>query len=443
MPSGPWIVRATGGWKGVGLAMLAVAAASAAARGDDWPQWRGPQRDGVWRETGIVATLPAGQLPIRWRAEVGSGYCGPTVAGGRVYVMDRVAQPESTERIHCFDAASGQKLWSHAYACPYGEIGYPAGPRAAVTIAQGRAFALGATGRLHVLDAATGQVRWHRDLAADYAIQMPIWGIAAAPLVHEGRVILHIGGKDACVVALRVEDGREAWRALSDRAQYSAPIVVEQAGRQVVVCWTGDSVAGLAPEDGSVLWRYVWTPRNMPIGIATPVREGDRLFFTSFYDGSLMLRLLADRPEVEKVWQIAGRDEKNTLALHSIISTPVLDRGFIYGVDSYGELRCLDAATGQRLWEDQRAVPRERWSTIHFVKHQDRYVLFNERGELIFARLAPQGYQELSRARLIEPTRDQLPSRRGGVCWAHPAFADRHVFARNDQELVCASLAAP
>lgn len=426
-------------WGGVLLAAVQAAAVS----GEDWPQWRGPQRDGVWRETGIVTTLPAGQLPIRWRAAVGSGYCGPTVAAGRVYVMDRVVQPQSTERIHCFEAQNGQKLWSLEYPCPYGEIGYPAGPRAAVTIADGRAFALGATGWLHVLDAASGQVLWQRDLAADYAIQMPIWGIAAAPLVHAGKVILHIGGKDACVVALRVADGREVWRALSDRAQYSAPIVVEQAGRKVVVCWTGDSVAGLDPEDGTVLWRYVWTPRNMPIGIATPVHEGDRLFFTSFYDGALLLRLRADRPEVEKLWQIAGRDEKNTLALHSIISTPVLDGGYIYGVDSYGELRCLEAATGQRLWEDQRAVPRERWSTVHFVKHQDRYILFNERGELIFARLSPQGYQELSRAQLISPTKDQLPSRRGGVCWAHPAFADRHVFARNDQELVCASLAAP
>lgn len=409
---------------------------------DDWPQWRGPQRDGVWRETGIVSTLPA-RLPLRWRADVASGYAGPTVADGRVYVMDRLTQPASIERIHCFDAASGQPLWTHAYSCPYGEIGYQAGPRAAVTIAGGRAFALGATGRLHVLEASTGQVLWHRDLQADYAIQMPIWGIAAAPLVHQGLVILQIGGQDACVVALRVEDGREVWRALSDRAQYAAPILVEQAGRQVVVCWTGDSVAGLDPQNGQVLWRYVWTPRNMPIGIATPVREGDRLFFTSFYDGSLLLRLRQDRPEVEKVWQIAGRDERNTLALHSIISTPVLEGGHIYGVDSYGELRCLEAATGRRLWEDQRAVPRNRWSTIHFVKHIDRYFLFNELGELIIARLSPQGYQELSRAPLLEPTTDQLPSRRGGVCWAHPAFANRHVFARSDRELVCASLAAP
>jgi hypothetical protein len=119
----------------------------------------------------------------------------------------------------------------------------------------------------------------------------------------------------------------------------------------------------------------------------------------------------------------------------------VFEDQYIYGDDSYGELRCLDAATGDRLWEDRSAVPRARWSTIHFVKNGDRYFLFNERGELIIAKLSPAGYHEISRAKLLEPTEDQL-RQRGGVCWSHPAFANKHVFARNDKELVCASLAA-
>jgi hypothetical protein len=153
-----------------------------------------------------------------------------------------------------------------------------------------------------------------------------------------------------------------------------------------------------------------------------------------------MLRLLPDMPSIEKLWQISGRDEKNTAALHSIISTPVFENGYIYGVDSYGELRCLDARDGSRLWEDKTATPPARWSTIHFVKNGDRYFLFNERGELIIARLTPQRYEEISRAKLLEPTTDQLPQR-GGVCWSHPAFANKHIFARNDKELVCANLA--
>ena len=124
-----------------------------------------------------------------------------------------------------------------------------------------------------------------------------------------------------------------------------------------------------------------------------------------------------------------------------MISTPVLDGDFIYGVDSYGQMRCLEAATGKRVWEDLTAVPKARWSTIHFVRNGPRYWLFNERGELIIGKLSPQGFTEISRTKLIEPTTDQL-RRRGGVCWAHPAFAYRHVFARSDKQLVCASLIA-
>jgi len=154
-----------------------------------------------------------------------------------------------------------------------------------------------------------------------------------------------------------------------------------------------------------------------------------------------MLRLATDKPAAEKIWQIAGRDERNTLALHSIIATPVFENGFIYGVDSYGELRCLDANTGDRLWEDRTAVPIDRWSTIHFVKNGDRHFLFNERGELIIAKLSPQGFHEISRAKMLAPTEEQL-RKRGGVCWSHPAFANKHVFARNDKELICVSLAA-
>jgi outer membrane protein assembly factor BamB len=412
------------------------------ARGEDWPQWRGIHRDGVWNETGIIEKFPSNKLKPVWRAEVGAGYSGPTVAGGRVYVMDRLTKPSSVERVLCFDEKTGEKQWIHSYPCEYGKIGYQAGPRASVTIDHGKAYSLGATGRIFCFDAADGRVLWQKDLEAAYDIEMPIWGIAGSPLIYKDLVVLHIGGTGgACVVALNKNDGNEVWRALNDRAQYTAPILVEQAGIPVVICWTGDSVAGLDAPSGKVLWRFPWKPRNMPIGVATPVVEKDRVFFTSFYDGSLLLRLPADQPAVEKVWQIAGRDERNTDALHSIISTPIFQDGYIYGVDSYGELRCLDAADGRRLWEDLSATPKARWSTIHFVRNHDRDWLFNERGELIIAQLSPAGYKEISRASLLEPTLDQL-RQRGGVCWSHPAFANRHIFARNDKELVSASLEA-
>lgn len=428
----------------IAVAIAAWALYPMSLRAEDWPQWRGPNRDGTWNETGIVETLPAGQIPIKWRAEIGAGYSGPTVAGGRVYVTDRLTKPKEIERVLCFDEETGKPLWSHSYDCRYSRIGYryPAGPRASVTVEDGKAYSLGATGRLFCLDAARGTMIWEKDLDAAYQIEMPIWGIAASPLIYEDLVILQIGGKDACIVALDRTTGDAKWKALSDRAQYAAPIIVQQAGQNVVICWTGDSVAGLAPQDGKVLWRIEWTPRNMPIGIATPIVENDRVFFTSFYDGSLMLRLKQDSPEVEKLWQIAGPNEQNTEALHSIISTPVFKDGHIYGVDSYGELRCLDAEDGRRLWEDLTATPKDRWSTIHFVQNGDRTWMFNERGELIIAELSPAGFQEISRSKLLEPTLEQLRRKdKTGVCWSHPAFANRHVFARSDAELVCASLA--
>lgn len=421
----------------VGLALVLLVSTG---RAEDWPQWRGPGRDGVWSETGLVQKLPAGQIPIKWRTEIGSGYSGPTVAKGRVYVQDRVQKPVEMERVHCFDEQTGKTLWSYQYECSYGRIGYPAGPRAAVTVDNGKAYSIGSTGRIFCFDAADGTVLWQRDLEAEYQIDMPIWGIAGSPFIYENLVILHIGGRGACIVALDKLTGREVWKALGDRAQYTTPVLVQQSGQPVLICWTGDSVCGLAAPTGNVLWRYPWKPRNMPIGIATPVVVKDRVFFTSFYDGSLMLRLLPDKPEVEKVWQIIGQSERNTDALHSIISTPVFEGDYIYGVDSYGELRCLEAATGKRLWESEAATPKARWSTIHFVKNGDRYFLFNERGELIIARLLPTGYHEITRSQLLEPTLDQL-RQRGGVCWSHPAYANKCVFARNDKELVCASLA--
>ena len=426
--------------------VLSLAVLPQMARGEDWPQWRGPNRDGVWREMGLVEKFKSDKLEARWRKPIGPGYSGPTVAKGRVYITDRQTEPEQIERVHCFDEKTGEPLWSFSYPCVYRRIGYVAGPRASVTIDEGRAYALGAMGNMICFDAAKGDVIWKRDLNEDYKIlasgRMPIWGIAGAPLIYKKLVILHVGGSEgACVVALDKETGKEAWRALNDRAQYTAPILVEQAGKPVVVCWTGDSVAGLDPESGKVHWRHLMTPNKMPIGIATPIVEKGKLFVTSFYDGALMLSLRSDRSAAEKLWRIQGESERKTEALHSIISTPFFQGDYIYGVDSYGELRCLKAESGERVWEDLTATPKARWSTIHFVQNGDRTWMFNERGELIIGKLSPAGYTEISRAKLLEPTREQLNDR-GGVCWSHPAFANRCIFARNDKELVCASLAA-
>ncbi|MBN2583111.1 MAG: PQQ-like beta-propeller repeat protein [Planctomycetes bacterium] len=425
------------------LAAVCLLSTTCRVAADDWPQWRGPGRDGVWRETGVLDRFPDARIKLRWRAPISAGYSGPTVADGRVYVTDRLEEPDEVERVHCFHCSTGRPLWTHAYPCSYDDVSYPAGPRAAVSLDDGRAYALGTTGHLLCLDAADGRVLWQKTPGRDYDVRMPIWGVSAAPLVHGDLLIVQLGAAGgACVVALDKRSGAEQWRALDDDASYSAPVIVEQAGRGVLVCWTGENVVGLDPATGKTYWQYPFPPKKMVINVPTPVSDGKRLFLSAFYDGSLMLRLGQDAPRVEKIWRRRGPSERDTDSLHAMIATPVLQGDYVYGVDSYGQLRCLAAATGDRVWEDLTATPPARWSNIHIVRNGQRYWMFNERGELLIATLSPDGFGEISRATLIEPTTGQL-SQRGGVCWAHPAYAYKHVFARNDRELVCASLAAP
>ena len=405
---------------------------------DEWPQWRGEQRDGVWRETGIVETVT--EVDVKWRVPIASGYCGPTVAQGRVYVTDRLTKPKQVERVHCFDWQTGKTIWSYEYDCEYRNVGYGAGPRASVTVHDGLAYALGAMGNLHCFDAVNGEVKWEKDLNMIYKIAMPIWGIASAPVIEGDLLIVQVGGEDACIVAFDRLTGEEQWRALGDPASYSAPIVIDQAGKRVLVCWTGASVTGLNPETGEVYWTHAWTPTRMVLSVATPVLYDDMLFFTGFYDGALLLKLDQNKLAVEPVWFRRGKDEKQTDAIQSIISTPVILDDYIYGVDSYGQVRCLDLKTGDRVWEDLTAVPQARWATIHFTPHEDRVWMFNERGELLIGKLSPQGLDVMSRVQVIAPTKGQL-NRRGGVCWTHPAYAYKHMFVRNDEELICVNMA--
>jgi outer membrane protein assembly factor BamB len=406
----------------------------------DWPQWRGPNRDGTWSEKGIVEKFTAPQLPIRWCAEISNGYSGPTVADGRVYITDRLTSPEQLECVLCFDAITGKPLWSYSYDCEYKKVGYPNGPRAAVTINDNRAYSLGTMGHLFCLDAAKGKPLWSKDCAAEYKIRIPTWGIAASPFVENDLLIVQIGGADnACLVAFDKATGVEKWRALNDSASYSTPIVIEQVRKSVLICWTGQTVVGINPQTGKLYWQNHYAQPRTVQNIADPVFHDNFLFVSSFFDGSMMLKVNQDRLSVEKLWQRKGRSERDTDSLHCCISTPILQGDYIYGVDSYGELRCLDINTGDRIWESLDAVPKERWANIHMVQNQDKTWMFNEKGELIICKLSPKGFHEISRTKLIKPTTGQLNR---GVCWSHPAFAYRHVYIRNDEELVCADLSA-
>ncbi|MCK4999679.1 MAG: PQQ-like beta-propeller repeat protein [Anaerohalosphaera sp.] len=407
----------------------------------DWPQWRGENRDGTWSEDGLVTKFDSDRLDIVWQSEIANGYSGPTVANGRVYVSDRITEPVEQERVHCFNAKTGRNIWTHKYECVYRKVGYPDGPRASVSIDGAYVYSVGTMGHLFCLDAKTGKVKWSKLPGKDYEIKIPIWGVSSSPIIVDGLLVVQIGAKDGgCVVAYDKISGDEKWRAMNDRASYSSPIMIKQASKRVLVCLTGERVVGMDPLTGKLYWEHPFIPKNMVITVPTPVFSNNYLFVSSFYDGSLMLKVDPDKLAVEKTWRRIGKNERNTDALHCMISTPVIQGEYLYGVDSYGELRCLNIDTGDRIWEDLTAVPRARWANIHMVQNKDIIWMFNERGELVISKLLPNGFQEISRAKLIEPTKGQL-GLRDGVCWAHPAYADKHIYIRNDNEIVCASLA--
>ncbi|MCK5693487.1 MAG: PQQ-like beta-propeller repeat protein [Bacteroidales bacterium] len=403
----------------------------------DWPDWRGKNRDAVWEASGIVEKFDSNVIELKWSVPIGPGYSGPTVSKGKVYVTDRVERPTQAERVLCFDEYTGEQIWVHQYDCVYENVGYPAGPRASVILNDGKAYSLGTMGHLFCFDAGTGKVLWQKDLNSEYEINMPIWGIASTPLVVGEKIIVQVSGsKNACVVAFNKDTGKEIWRNLDDRAGYSAPILIEKNGVRAVVNWTEHSLSGLDTESGETYWRIPWSTGS-GMSIATPVLYDDHIFVSAFYSGSLLVKLGDDYTTAEIVWQRCGESERETDALHCVMNTPVIMDDFIYGVDSYGELRCLEFSTGDRIWEDQTAVKRDRWANIHFIQKGDKTWMFNEQGELLITELSPEGFKEISRAKLIEPTRKQLPR---GVTWSHPAFANKHVIIRNDERLVCADL---
>jgi outer membrane protein assembly factor BamB len=427
---------------------------------DDWPQWLGPQRDSVWHEMGIVEKFPPQGPPIGWRTPIGRGYAGPAVAADRVYITDRklakrVRNPENpfqrgtvpgTERILCLDIADGKILWTHEHDCVY-TVSYPSGPRTTPVIADGKVYTLGAEGHLFCLDAANGDVLWSRELKKDYDIQSPVWGFSASPLLDGDCLICLVGGPGSVVVAFHKDSGKEIWRALSAMEPgYCPPMIYAAGGKRQLIVWHPEAINGLDPKTGEVYWTEPFKVRS-GLTISTPRKSGNLLFVTSFYNGPMMLELNESLPKARLLWKGNSHSERKTDKLHSIMCTPFLQNGYIYGVGSYGQLRCLTVDTGKRVWESLKATGStgntrnhtDRWANAFLIKNGDRFFVANEKGDLIIANLTPQGYQEISRAHLLEPTN---PMAGRDVVWAHPAFANRQAFMRNDEEIICVDLAA-
>jgi len=428
-------------------ACVLLSGALSSLRADDWPQWLGPKHDSVWRESGIAEKFPAGGPNVVWRAPIAGGYSGPAVANGRVLVTDYAIKNgtplndpggrpklQGQERVWCLDAATGKKLWSFEYDCNY-EISYPAGPRATPTIDGELVYVLGAQGHLHCLNVATGAVVWLVQLADRYQAPTPIWGFCSHPLVNNGKVYVMAGGAGSAIVALDKLTGREVWRALSaSDAGYAPPVMIEVGGKHQLVVWHPQAVSGMDPDNGEVYWTTKLEPDyGMSINGATLM--GHHLFIGGIKNKALMLALGENPPTVREVWRPDLR-----IGIGPVHTPPVPVGDVFYGVNRNGELTAVEVATGKRLWETTKVTTGGRpanSATAFLVRNGDKFFIMSETGELIIARLTPEKYEELDRAKILEPTHEAFGR---NVLWSHPAFANKSIYARNDKEIVCIRL---
>ncbi|MCX7701943.1 MAG: PQQ-like beta-propeller repeat protein [Gemmataceae bacterium] len=415
---------------------------------DDWPQWLGPHRNGQWRETGILEKFPAGGPKVVWRQPVAWGYSGPAVAEGRVFVSDLATEQDisklnnpagasevkGVERVHCFDAKSGEPLWKHEHPCDY-KLSYPGGPRCTPTVHEGLVYHLGGMGRLVCLKTDDGSVVWSKDFREDYKAKVPFWGFCSHPLVDGDKLIVIVGGENATVVAFDRRTGKEIWKALNARHPgYSAPVIIEAAGKRQLIIWDGFNLNSLDPESGTLYWSVDAAPLT-EMSIMVPQHSGKYLYAAGRGPRGGMFELAADKPDAKVLWEARG-----TTGIDPINMTPLFDGDTLYGVTQNGQLVAVDVTNGKRLWQTTAPVTGGSVAgsgTAFLVRNGDRYFIFNEKGELIIARLTPQEFKQIDKAQVIEPTNSAFGRK---VVWTHPAFASKRMFVRNDREIICYSL---
>jgi outer membrane protein assembly factor BamB len=368
------------------LALMVVGVCLSVSLATDWPQWLGPQRDGVWRETGIVDKLPEGELKPTWRVPLGTGYAGPAVANDKVYVMDRHRKLDAQgkpippagrgkpvpgyERLLCISAKEGNKLWEHQYECDY-MMSYGFGPRTTPVIENDRVYMLGGMGDMKCLDANTGKVIWEKSLPKEYNLSpinfgdpktfekpaaTPAWGYSGHLLVDGDLIYSLVGGDGSAIVAFNKNTGKEVWRSMTaNEVCYAAPMIFTVGGTRHLIAWFDEHLHGLDPATGKEYWKYnypgVKLPQRPACSIHTPRLLGDKLFISTVYAGSLVMQLTGgDKPDAKVVWQSKSLDPNKPDGLYIMMAPPVLKDGHVYGTCANGELRCLRLADGKEQW---------------------------------------------------------------------------------------------
>jgi outer membrane protein assembly factor BamB len=381
-----------------------------------------------------LESFPRAGLKIRWRQPVGGGFSSPVVVQGRVFVSDvELTKPSAKERVHCFEEKTGQVLWVYVYEEKYGEWTFVpergAGPTATPIVEGDRIYVVGANGYTHCLDVKTGSVIWEKNIGREYEVAE--MSCRPSPLIEAALLIVFTGAKPgASLLALDKQTGKEVWKALDDPVSNSSPIIISAAGRRQLIVWSDSSLASLNPVDGKIYWREPMVTSNND-SVATPVFQGNRLLVSG-----LMLDVSADPPVANFRWP---ENRVPTKRILSNTSTPVLQGEYIFSAKGWGELVCLEAATGKQIWSTNSLTASKNGASINITPRGGRFLLFTDEGNLILAQMSSAGYREISRSHLIDPT---WPFGQTKFVYAPPAYCNGHVFSRSEAEVVCASLEA-
>ena len=390
-----------------------------AAQAADWPQWRGPQRDGLSSETDLfTAKQPFAEA---WRVPLGPGFSGIAIADGRVFTM--FAQGADEFAI-CLDEQTGAELWRHRTGPYYKETQGGDGPRSTPTVDGAVVYVLGATGKLFALAAASGAPIWQKDLVAEFGSEVPRWGFSTSPLVEGNLLLIEAGGvkgnflvemvvdhrAPATVVALDKASGQTVWTALDDKMGYSSPIAFTANGQRQLAFFTAYSLIGLSPTDGQTLWTYPWKTRY-DVNAATPIFiPPNRVFISSAYDkGAAVVQVGADAA-IEEIWR--NKEMQNQF------STSVYLQDHLYGFDKT-ILKCIDARTGAEKWKTRG------YGNGSLIAADGHLILLGEQGNLGLAQATPAGFVE----KASYPAFDSR-------CWTVPSLANGRLYLRDESEIV-------
>jgi outer membrane protein assembly factor BamB len=392
----------------------------------DWPQWRGPHRDGVSCETGLCFNWTAEGPPVVWRQPIGRGFSSPVVAAGRLYTMDQeetgngTEPAQSFECVVCLDAATGVELWRFRYPTRYDERFGP-GPRSTPCVDGESVYAVGATGVLHCLDVATGRSVWLKDLLKEFAAPLPQYGVSFSPLVDGNLVFVMPGGPGGnAVAALDKQTGALVWKALDDQAGYSSPVMTTAGGVRQVLFLTNSRLASFAAEDGRLYWSHPWQATG-GFNIASPLTIGDYVLACSGYGkGGALLEVTTEGSEAPKAARVYEHNR-----LRPYFASPVLYEGHVYGFDQM-DLVCMAVRTGAIRWREKGIRTFRKGSILAADGH---LIILGEAGTLTLVEATPLGYREKASCR-VSQTR----------CWVMPALAGGRLYVRDDAQIICFDL---